>query len=150
MKLTIDASVAVKWFVHESLHDEARLLLERCFNLNAPDILLAEFANVIWKKVRRREIASSRPYMNELSSIDDIITLYPVHSLVIQAARLAELIDHPVYDCLYLACAEATGSILVTADRKFTDKVLNTYKSVDLLLLGSERFVNEITAARLN
>ena len=54
------------------------------------------------------------------------------------------MIDHPIYDCLYLACAEATGSTLVTADHKFTDKALNTFKSVDVLLLGSDNFAIKI------
>ena len=60
------------------------------------------------------------------------------------------MIDHPVYDCLYLTCAEATESALVTAGHKFTDEVLNTFKPVDVLLLGSNSFANEITAAKLN
>ncbi len=52
MKLTVDASVVVKWFVSELLHKEAHLLLAHRLDLHAPDILLAEFANTIWKKTR--------------------------------------------------------------------------------------------------
>lgn len=62
MKLTVDASIVVKWFVTEPLSDDARCLLSHRIDLHAPDILLAEFANTIWKKARLREIADPRPY----------------------------------------------------------------------------------------
>ena len=150
MKLTIDASVAVKWFVPELLFEEAQLLLDQSFDLYAPDILLAEFANVIWKKARRREIADSHTYVNELPYLIDIIDLYPVHNLVVRAVQFAEMLDHPVYDCLYLACAEATGSSLITADLRFSNKVRDTFQTVDVLYLGSDRFLNLITVAKEN
>ena len=35
------------------------------------------------------------------------------------ALRLALLLDHPIYDCLYLALALQTHPPLVTADRRF-------------------------------
>ena len=113
---------------------------------NAPDILSAGFTNVIRKKVRQREIADSRTYLDELPSFSGIMDLYPVHNLVVRAVQLTEMIDHPVYDCLYPACAEATGSVLVTADRKFTDKVRDTFQAVDVVYLGSDRFANLIIA----
>ena len=147
MKLTVDASVVVKWFVHESLFEEARLLLAHRLDLHAPDILLAEFANVIWKKARRSEIPEPRPYMDELSHLSDIIVLHPVHNLIARAAQIAEMIDHPVYDCLYLACAEATKSILVTADHKFTNKVLDTFPAVDVWYIGAGGFADEVITA---
>ena len=59
MKLSVDASAVVKWFVSEPLSENARLLLAHRLELHAPDLLLAEFANVICKKVRRRELEAS-------------------------------------------------------------------------------------------
>ena len=47
MKLTVDASIVVKWFVAEALSKEARLLLAHRLYLHAPDLLLAEFANTM-------------------------------------------------------------------------------------------------------
>ena len=32
-------------------------------------------------------------------------------------------LNHPVYDCLYLACAETVEGILITADRKLCRSV---------------------------
>ena len=57
MKLTVDASVVIKWFVTEPLCEEARQLLGERLDLHVPDILLAEFANIIRKRVRRGEIS---------------------------------------------------------------------------------------------
>ncbi len=36
-----------------------------------------------------------------------------------RAFDIAFTLGHPVYDCLYLACAEASDAVLVTADRRF-------------------------------
>lgn len=67
MKLTVDASVVVKWFLTEPQSDEARRLLTPRFHLHAPDILLAEYANTIRKKVHRNEISSPQPYFDEIT-----------------------------------------------------------------------------------
>jgi predicted nucleic acid-binding protein len=98
VKLTIDASIAVKWFVAEPLREEARRLLAHRLHLHAPEILLSEFANTIWKKVRRGEIEDPQPYFDELANLSGIVALHPGGALVDRAARLAVEIDHPVYD----------------------------------------------------
>jgi len=36
-----------------------------------------------------------------------------------RAAELSEILDHPLYDCLYLALAESRDDVLTTHDRKF-------------------------------
>ena len=123
MTLTVDASVVTKWFVKEQGFEEARGLLAHRIHLHAPDILLAEFANTIWKKVHRREIADPRPYFDELVNLPDVVTLHRGDALIDRAAAISVEIDHPVYDCLYLACAEVTASALITADRRFAKKL---------------------------
>lgn len=146
MKLTVDASVVVKWFVPEALSEEARLLLSHRLNLHAPDLVMVEFANTIWKKVRRGELADHQPYIDELPRLSEVITLYPSYDLLAPTAQIAQKLDHPVYDCLYLACAEATGSILVTADRKFANKIAETYPGVNVRHIGADHFADEIGA----
>ena len=124
MTLTVDASVVTKWFVKEQGFEEARGLLAHRIHLHAPDILLAEFANTIWKKVHRREVADPRPYFDELVNLPEIVTLHRGDALIDRAAEIAVEIDHPVYDCLYLTCAEVTASAaLITADRRFAKKL---------------------------
>lgn len=43
--------------------------------------------------------------------------------LTAAATRLASDLDHPVYDCFYLALAVHTQYPVVTADTRFHDKV---------------------------
>jgi Hydantoinase B/oxoprolinase len=49
-----DASIAVKWVVPEHSSERAPLLHD--YGLVAPDLLFAECANILWKKVRRGEL----------------------------------------------------------------------------------------------
>ncbi|MCY4480407.1 MAG: type II toxin-antitoxin system VapC family toxin, partial [Rhodospirillales bacterium] len=121
MKAVVDASVAVKWLFTEDGTVEARQLLAHRIMLHAPDFILTEAANVIWKKARRREVADAQPYLRELARLGDLVSLVPAAELVIHAAAIALRIDHPVYDCLYLACAEVEGAPLVTTDRRLWD-----------------------------
>ena len=144
MNLTVDASVVVKWFVQEPLFEEARLLLAPRLTLHAPDILLAEFANTIWKKARRNEISDIRPHWDELPRLGAILSLHPCHKIIVRAAQMGTEIDHPIYDCLYLACAESTESALVTADRKFVNKVNGRIPGVHVWYIGADGFADEL------
>ena len=137
MKLTVDASVAVKWFVVEPLVDEARTVLTRRIQRHAPELLLAECANTIWKKAQRGEIPDAQPYRDELASLPDILTLYPDRDFVERATEMAFRIRHPIYDCLYLACAEATASDLITADKRLIDKVAGRFPKVHVHDIGA-------------
>ena len=77
----------------------------------------------------------------------EIVSLCPIDALIARAAETAQELDHPVYDCLYLACAEATESVLVTADRKFAKKVANGFGSDNVRYVGSAGFADEIGTA---
>ena len=56
----VDASVVVKWFVPEIHSQAARRLLILSHAYFAPDLLFAETANAIWKKIRRGELTTVR------------------------------------------------------------------------------------------
>ncbi len=53
--LVIDASVAIKWVIDEP--GTAHALALRRHRLSAPDLLVAECAIILWKKVRRGELS---------------------------------------------------------------------------------------------
>lgn len=114
-RVVIDASVAVKWVVEEDGTPEA-LAVRKCYALSAPDLLIAECANILWKKVRRgelsREEAMTAARLLQRSDVD----LLPMRALMDDALRLAIVVDHPAYDCLYLQLAIANGWPFVTAD----------------------------------
>jgi predicted nucleic acid-binding protein len=44
---------------------------------------------------------------------------YPLLPLLPAALDVASAVDHSLYDCLYLALAEAENCKVVTADRRF-------------------------------
>jgi predicted nucleic acid-binding protein len=123
MTLVIDASVAVKWLVDEPEHLAARSLLDLSEQLQAPDLVFVETANVLWKKVLRRELTAQQA----VEGIDWLPRLFetiiPSTLLVARALRIAIEMAHPVYDCLYLACCEHVDADLVTTDARLVGKV---------------------------
>ena len=66
------------------------------------------------------------------------VELAPMRALLEPAAELAISMDHPAYDCTYLALAESLSCDLVTADVKLSAKPLPLgYKSKVLGLTTS-------------
>ena len=60
MSLVVDSSVAIKWFVRETLYREADALLAAESELFAPSLLVYEVANVFWKKWRLGEVTADQ------------------------------------------------------------------------------------------
>ena len=147
MRLIVDASVAVKWLIAEPLSQEARQLLAPRIVLHAPDFILTEVANVVWKKARRKEIASAQPYVDEFANMTDAVALQPSTELVVEATALAVQIDHPVYDCIYLTCAEGWAAPLVTADERLARRAAEAYPTVDVWNIGEADIAQRIAVA---
>ena len=139
MKVTVDASVAVKWFVAEDHRKEARSLLGPRIERYAPDLLPVECASVIWKKARRGEIRSVAPVLDEITKLSRVIRIQSGETLLKEATETALRIGHPVYDCLYIACARRTGSALVTADRKLAQVVSDRIPDVEAIALQDDQ-----------
>lgn len=147
MKFTVDASVVVKWYVSETHSEEARLLLAHRLERFAPDFVLVELANIFWKKARLREIDDPNTYFQELHRVREAVVLRPSTDLIGRAAQFAAQIDHPDYDCLYIACAEATGATLITADRRLAAIVADRAVDVDVQDIGAPEVTDKIAAA---
>ncbi len=122
MSLVVDANVVIKWFVDENLRIQARHIFQYQLELTAPDLLLVEVANIAWKKARQKEIDNDQARSIVAALSNYIPFLVPISDLIDAATKLALELDHPVYDCLYLACAQRFGSG-VTADRKFFNRI---------------------------
>lgn len=122
MTVVVDASVAVKWFVEEEGREAAMKLFRSTIEKWAPDIVFAEVANVLRRKVRKGEASATQAHQ-AIETLPDLFSqVVPSADLIRDAWWIAEALDHSVYDCLYLACAEQRGSTLVTADGRFFDK----------------------------
>ena len=122
MNAVVDASVAIKWFVPEPLSREAERLLGGGDALFAPDFLLIEFGNIIGRKVRLGELARADGDAALAALRTGPIGFVNTTPLVDRALHLAHEIDHPLYDCLYLATAETVAATVATADRRFFDR----------------------------
>jgi predicted nucleic acid-binding protein len=120
-RLVIDASIAVKWVVTEPGTAEAVSLLS-AGTLAAPELLVAECANILWKKVARHELTAEEAMLAARLLQRAEIELHPMRALLEPAARLAIDIDHPAYDCVYLALALTGDWRFVTADVRLLAK----------------------------
>lgn len=123
--LVVDASVALKWLVEEDGTDAAFEL--RSEELAAPSLIRIEAANVLRTLVRRKAIeqAVAQSLFGLLQSAP--VTIYePDDELEARALAIALELDHPVYDCVYLALAEKTSATLVSADKKFIQTLAGT------------------------
>lgn len=122
MSLVIDASIAIKWVIAEPGTNEALALRnERLF---APDLLIPECANILWKKVRRAEITEQEASLAARLLARADIQLEPMRPFLEPAMRLAVELDHPAYDCIYLALAKQLVCDFVTADAALYRKIL--------------------------
>jgi len=117
----VDASVVVKWVVDEVGSDEAAAL--RGDELQAPDWIRVECANVLWAKSRRRELAPNEASERLALLLEAPVALFPASEILERAFALAQELAHPVYDCLYLALALERRCPLVTADERFVTAV---------------------------
>lgn len=117
-KYVVDASVAIKWFIPEIHTDAALQLLNDESELLAPDLFLPEFANVLWKKVRRTELSETdaRDVLNALTTVP--LRFCSATTLVNPAFEIARALDRTVYDSLYVALAESEKCELITADQR--------------------------------
>jgi predicted nucleic acid-binding protein len=123
LRLVVDASVAVKWLLNEPDSELAEVLLTSGARLVAPDLIIPEAANVAWKAWRRGQLDGNacRVAMDRLPRL--LSAVFPSGPLAPRAAELACSLNHPAYDCFYLALAEREGSTLVSADARLARTV---------------------------
>ncbi len=122
MKLVIDASVAVKWFVDEERRDLARRALERSNELGAPNLLFVEVANALRNKVRlgSMELHQARSALSSLPGFFD--RMIDVQEVFQAAFDLSCDLNHPVADCIYLACGKVFDAPVLTDDQTLVQK----------------------------
>jgi predicted nucleic acid-binding protein len=140
--LTVDASVAVKWLIDEVDSQAAQRLLDSDEKLVAPDFVLVEVCNVLWKKAQRQQLKPEQAAAGIEALPTYFEQLVPSAPLLPRALAIAIEVHHPVYDCLYLACAERLQVTLVTADVRFaamTRAKLPLLRAVTPTEVGSER-----------
>ncbi|MEC4591254.1 MULTISPECIES: type II toxin-antitoxin system VapC family toxin [Nitrospirillum] len=119
MSLTIiDASVALKWVWMEADSEAAAALLDGR-PLAAPALWLTEAANALWKLAQRQALSADEAEDRLAFLIQAPVRLIDTSPLLPAALRIAQTLQHPLYDCLYLAAALHLSAKVVTADRRF-------------------------------
>lgn len=133
----IDSNVAVKWFVFENDSATAIKILESYkrseINFLAPDLIYAEFGNIVWKKQAFQGFAPADAdfALREIKKIT--ISLTPVPDLLDDAYRIAVRRRRTFYDSLYLALSLRRNCKFVTADEKFYNSVRTDFPKMILL-----------------
>jgi predicted nucleic acid-binding protein len=121
MSVIVDSSVATKLVVDEPGSDRARALFlsDECW---APNLIIAEVGNALWKK-RRMNLVTVEQAMTALEALPPRLVLFDTAVLAPRAVQIAVELDHPIYDCFYLALAERERVPLVCADDRLMRKV---------------------------
>ena len=121
--IVVDASVALRWCFQLNGSDRAEKLLLSDDRLIAPDLVIAEIANAVWKFVTFDRITAK----SAISAVREVVKafeeLVPTSGLRDRALAIAIELRHPAYDCFYLALAERNTSPLVTADDRLIRRV---------------------------
>lgn len=117
----VDASVAIKWIYSEELSPNALRVRGR-YRMAAPELLLAECVNILWKKVRRGELTENEAVVSAAILGRAGIEIAPMTALIVGAARLALELDHPAYDCFYIELCRLRQIPLITADDRLIHK----------------------------
>ncbi len=122
----VDSCVAVKWIVREDHSDKAVELLQADLHLVAPDLVLMEIANALWKNVKRGLVSAeqAKVRLNDVPGFFNRLLTTP--DLVAEAFALGNTADVPIYDCIYVVAARRIGTRLVTADAKLISKLAGT------------------------
>ncbi|MEA5442376.1 type II toxin-antitoxin system VapC family toxin [Cyanobium gracile] len=125
--LVLDASAALRLITHDPIASGWAEQLGQAPLVLAPELMLTEVANALWKLQRDAGLAGMDPQPLLADAADLVDQIEPDRHLQVEALALACHLNHPVYDCLYLALARREAALLLTADlrlRRLADQVL--------------------------
>ena len=119
----VDASALIRLFVPDAPFpdgfDEFLRGVERGLNMAiAPELLVAEAANVINKKRKSGELSGNESDQLLFDLLSVPIRLFPHPPVLLRAFEMAREHDLTVYDTLYLALAEEHGAVIFSADNR--------------------------------
>ena len=131
----IDTSVAIKWIVDEDGSDAALALGGA--DMIAPALFRIEAGNVLRTMFMRKDVSAEQALdLFAFLQTAPVVIVDHDEELERRALELALALQHPIYDCVYLALAERTGRRLVTADRRFLGSLTGTEHAGSALALS--------------
>jgi predicted nucleic acid-binding protein len=123
MRTTIDASVVGELLFPENFGEEADGILSSTDEFIAPASFEVEMLAITSKWARRGRVTPEYARAQWVFGTSLPVDYIPITRYAEQAFDLSVELSHPSYDCLYLAVAITEYAPLVTADRRFYDKV---------------------------
>lgn len=133
MSRLVDTSVAVKWIAGEAGSDAAaRLYREPLF---APELMLAELAHVLSKKVRGGELSAEQAIAGYIDTAERV-DLVSLRGFELRALEMSLELRIGAYDCFFLLLAAMSETTLVTADKRLVRACANSKYAGLVELLG--------------
>lgn len=114
----LDASAAVRLILGDPTASELADQIGDAPLVLAPELMLTEVANALWKLARSDQLKGLDPQLLLADARDLVDRVEPDRQLQVEALALACHLNHPVYDCLYLALARREAATLISSDRR--------------------------------
>jgi predicted nucleic acid-binding protein len=84
----------------------------------APELMLTEVANALWRLQRSGQLRPDAVQSSLANAAELVDHIEPDRHLQVEALALACHLDHPVYDCVYLALARREAAALLSTDQR--------------------------------
>lgn len=117
MKIVLDASATVGIALNRAASDRFRTVMEEAEETIAPDLLIAEVVNAIWKshEFEKLDLKICDRAIEEFPRL--INRIIPSQDLYREAFALSRATHKPAYDMFYLALAQREDAVLLTMDQ---------------------------------
>ena len=118
MIVVLDTSAAMDVMQYAGEFEKYKDELEKAETVIAPEIYIAEIANVAWKYQKLTDLTHEQALKLAQDGISLVDYFIPTNEVWKESLREALNNDHPVYDCLYVICARRNDGVLLTRDKK--------------------------------
>ena len=118
MKIVLDVSGALAVATNHPATMWIEPALRAASHIIAPSLFFSEACNAAWKYFHIEGATEEDINLIAKTAISQIDTIFPDELLWPSALRLAYELDHPVYDCFYLALAQTQQAHLLTLDKR--------------------------------
>jgi len=136
-RYVLDASVAARFLLSESLSDKAaevlRDFIEGRVELAAPSIMAYEVGNALWKAARDGSVDMDAAKKKQLRFLDLSIPIVDLgDGGHLETLERAHTLDATYYDAAYITAAVKTEATLLTADDALHRKVTQQHPTLHL------------------
>ena len=133
--MIIDSNIIIHAMIPSEFTAKARQVLA-FGNLQAPEIVIAEIANVLGRLVRTKMLDVSQA-INLYAGVKKLpLHLVASRDLIDRAFELSLNLVHPIFDCYYLELALRERLPFITTDRRFIEKLRSRDYNVSIVHLS--------------